>query len=232
MWWQRVQDLTEAAIVRWGDQICVGFTDIGGNLDILASLHTTQQLLLELYDAPEEVTRLASQITKLWLRFYDELYQIIHPAGRGTTPWAPIWAPGRCYMLQCDFAYMISPEMFEHFAMPDLATCCQHLDYAFYHLDGIGQIRHLDQLLALNRLRGIQWIPGAGQPGPEDWLPLLKRIRDQGKLCQLYVSPEGARTIARELGGSGFAFFIDATMTLTEADAFLRLLATDEANLA
>ena len=43
---------------------------------------------------------------------------------------------------------------------------------------------------------------------PSNWLPLLKRIRDAGKLCQLYVSPEGARTIIRELGGRGFALHI------------------------
>jgi hypothetical protein len=86
----------------------------------------------------------------------------------------------------------------------------------------VGQIRHLDMLLSLERLRGIQWIPGDGQPPPEEWLPLLKRIRDAGKLCQLYVSPEGARTITRELGGRGFAFYILQTMSRAEADGYLQ----------
>ena len=76
-------------------------------------------------------------------------------------------------------------------------------------------------LLSLERLRGIQWIPGAGQPPPEAWLPLLKRIRDGGKLCQLYVSPEGARTIARELGGQGFAFYIEQPMSQAAAESYL-----------
>jgi 5-methyltetrahydrofolate--homocysteine methyltransferase len=225
MWWQRVQELTRTAVDRWGDQVAVGHTDIGGNLDILASLHTTQQLLFELHDAPDDVARLVGEITPLWLRYYDELLDITKLAGRGTTTWAPIWSPDRCYMLQSDFSYMISPEMFERFVMPDLAACCENLDHAFYHLDGVGQIRHVNMLLSLERLRGIQWIPGAGQPPPEAWLPLLSRIRAGGKLCQLYVTPEGARTIMQALGGRGFAFYIDQAMSRDEADDFLGILA-------
>jgi 5-methyltetrahydrofolate--homocysteine methyltransferase len=222
VWWRRVQALTRRAVERWGSSVVVGHTDLGGNLDILASLLTTQQLLLDLSDHPEQVARLASRITRLWLRYYDELYALIEPARRGTTPWAAIWSPVRCYMLQSDFAYMISPRMFERFVMPDLAACCEALDHAFYHLDGKGQIGHLDMLLSLERLRGIQWIPGDGQPPPEGWLPLLRRIRDAGKLCQLYVSPEGALSITRELGGRGFAFYILQPMALAEAESFLR----------
>jgi len=199
----------------------VGHTDIGGSLDILAGLHTTQQLALELYDAPDQVLSLTAAITQAWLYYYDELCAIIELAGRGFTPWASIWSSQRAYMLQCDFAYMISPQMFARFVLPDLTTCCQRLDHAFYHLDGKGQLRHLDMLLALERLRGIQWIPGEGQPPPEAWLPVLQRIRDAGKLCQLYVSPEGAQTIVRELGGRGFALHIDGYLTEEEANALL-----------
>ena len=111
-------------------------------------------------------------------------------------------------MLQSDFSAMISPRMFEMFVLPDLATCCEKIDYAFYHLDGKGQINHLDLLLSLVELAGIQWIPGEGQPPPSSWLSLLKRIIDAGKLCQLYVSADEALTIVRELGGRGFALYI------------------------
>jgi hypothetical protein len=230
VWRQRVVALTQAAVERWEGCVSIGHTDLGGNLDILASLRTTQQLLLDLYDAPDEVARLAGEITRLWLRYYDELDDVIQKAGRGTTPWATIWSPARCYMLQSDFAYMISPQMFERFVLPDLAACCQALDHAFYHLDGKGQIRHLDMLLSLARLRGIQWIPGDGQPPPEKWLPLLKRIRDRGKLCQLYVTPEGARTIVRELGGRGFALHIEQEMGQADAEDLMHVLAAEDAS--
>jgi hypothetical protein len=107
------------------------------------------------------------------------------------------------------------------------------LDYAFYHLDGKGEIKHLDMLLSIERLRGIQWIPGDGQPAPHEWLPLLKRIRDGGKLCQVFVTPEGARTIVRNLGGRGFLFVIQPVSASDfrnpeEARAFLKTLAEED----
>jgi hypothetical protein len=87
-------------------------------------------------------------------------------------------------------------------------------------------------LLAIQRLRGIQWIPGDGQPTPDQWLPLLKRIRDGGKLCQVFVRPEGARRIVQNLGGKGFLLVIqheeDEFRDPETARTFLKLLAQDD----
>jgi methylmalonyl-CoA mutase cobalamin-binding domain/chain len=91
---------------------------------------------------------------------------------------------------------------------------------------------HLDMLLPIERLRGIQWIPDAGQRPPEAWLPLLARIRAAGKLCQVMVSPEGAQTIVRELGGRGFAFCILDYMDVDEAPQFLDMLAREDIGVA
>jgi 5-methyltetrahydrofolate--homocysteine methyltransferase len=223
-WWGWVQAITRAAVKRWGNLITVATTDLGGNADILASLRGTQNLLMDLYDAPDEVDRLVAETTQLWIRYYDELHAIIKTANNGTTAWAPMWCPGRYYMLQSDFSYMISPPMFERFVLPDLEAICNHLDYGFYHLDGKGQIPHLEMLLATENLRGIQWIPGDGAPPPEKWLPLLKRIRDAGKLCQLYVSAEGALTIAKELGGKGFTFMIIDLLAEQDVDGLMKEL--------
>jgi len=235
IWWLRVKELTSALTERYGGKLAVSHTDLGGNLDILASFRGTQELLFDLVDCPEEVDRLTRAVTQLWLRYYDELDAIIRPACRGTSCWTPIWSSGKTYMMQSDFAYMISPTMFERFVLPDLTACCDHLDHGFYHLDGKGQIRHLDLLLSIGRLRGIQWIPGDGQPPPQEWLPLLKRIRGGGKLCQVFVSPEGARTIVKNLGGRGFLFVIQPVSASDfrnpeEAQAFLKTLAEEDSS--
>ncbi len=221
-WRLRVEQMTRRAVERWGDRVLVGITDLGGNLDILASLRGSEKLLLDLSDDPANVERLVGDITRLWLRYYDELEAITRSAGRGNACWGPVWSPGPGYMLQCDFSYMISPRMFKRFVMPDLALCCDHLEYGFYHLDGIGEIPHLDQLIALPRLRGIQWQPGDGQPMADGWLELIAKIRDSGKRCQIYVDRKGALTVQRELGGKGFLMhIINDTMTVDEGRAFI-----------
>jgi hypothetical protein len=222
-WWLRVREMTRRAVERWGSQILVGITDLGGNLDVLASLRGSEKLLLDLTDDPENVDRLVREITPHWLQAYDELEAITRTAGVGNACWGPVWAPGRGYMLQCDFSYMISPRMFKRFVMPDLTACCDTLNYGFYHCDGKGEIPHLEALLSIPRLRGIQWQPGDGQPMADAWLPLLKRIRDGGKRCQVYVTRQGAKTILRELGGKGFLMhIINDPMTVEEGRAFLK----------
>jgi 5-methyltetrahydrofolate--homocysteine methyltransferase len=231
-WWQRVRDITAAFVRRYEGKLQVSMTDLGGNLDILASFRTTQQLLFDVLEAPDEVERLVGQITAAWIRYYDELDALIRPICPGSSCWTPLWSTGRTYMLQCDFSYMIGPRMFERFVVPDLVACCNFLDHGFYHLDGKGEIPHLDLLLDIPRLRGIQWIPGDGQPTPDQWLPLLKRIRDAGKLCQVFVTPEGARHIVRNLGGRGFLLVIqhrDHSFRDPEvANGFLKTLAQED----
>jgi len=224
-WWLRVQSITRCAVEQWGKQILVGITDIGGNLDILASLRSSDKLLLDLTDSSDEVDRLVSEITPLWLRYYDELYSITNSVGRGNACWGPCWSPGKGYMLQCDFSYMISPRMFKRFVMPDLVACCNHLDYGFYHLDGKGELPHLDQLLSLGRLRGIQWQPGDGQPLADGWLDVIAKIRDSGKRCQIYVDCQGALTVKKELGGRGFLMHIvNEYLSQEEAEAFIKTI--------
>jgi 5-methyltetrahydrofolate--homocysteine methyltransferase len=224
-WWVRIRDITRRAVERWGTAVSVAHTDIGGNMDILSSFRTAEQLLFDVTEQPEQVDRCLTQITQCWLRYYDELDAIIGPAGRGTTPWAPIWSAQRTYMLQSDFAYMISPAMFERFVLPDLTACCEHLDHGFYHLDGKGQLPHLDMLLSIPRLRGIQWISGSGQPSASDWPDVLGRIRKAGKLCQVFVTPQEAMKIVKDHGGKGFALAVGAgDMTPSEIASFFQAL--------
>lgn len=228
VWWQRVLEITRTAADAWGDQALVGFTDFGGNLDVLASFRTTQGLIYDLYDAPEALDRLVSEVTAHWLRCYERQYEIIRQQRLGTTPWAPIWSESTCYMLQCDFGYMISPEMFERFVIPDLTACCERLEHGFYHLDGPGQIAHVDLLLEMPRLRGIQWIPGDGNPPPEGWPELLSRFIDGGKLCQLFVTAQGAHEIVKTVGGRGMLLAITDEMSADEAEAYIKVLARDD----
>jgi 5-methyltetrahydrofolate--homocysteine methyltransferase len=220
-WWRRVLEWTQAALDAWGGQVQVGCADLGGNLDVIASLRGTQELLYDVHDAPEEVERVARVVTGLWLQYFDALDGMIHPVCRGRDCWTPIWCADTTYMLQCDFSYMISPRMFERFVLPDLAACCEHLGCAFYHLDGPGELPHVDLLCDIPRLRGIQWIPGDAYDPPEKWLALLSHIRERGKLVQVFVSAQGALELVRAIGGKGLMLTIKEQMSEQEAEGFL-----------
>ena len=64
IWLNRILDICAAAMERWQGQVLVGMTDLGGNLDVPATFRTTEKLLFDLIDYPEEVERLAWELTR------------------------------------------------------------------------------------------------------------------------------------------------------------------------
>ena len=201
-WWQLTKRITSRALEAGEGKFCVGITDLGGITDIAASLRGSKSLVLDLFRHPNKVKDLSSWILKLWHRYYDELQGIMEETMDGSSAWMGIWSPKRWYPIQCDFSAMISPKQFEEFALPYLREQCRRLDHTIYHWDGPGQIPHLDLLLSIPELDGIQWTPGAGQPPPDSprWFPLYKRIQERGKLLVLLgVSKESVKRLLSEL---------------------------------
>ena len=84
---------------------------------------------------------------------------------------------------------MISPEMFGEFVLPELRQSCKRLERSFYHLDGKGELPHLPQLLEIEELDGIQWVPGAGNGTPLDWLDVYRMIAAADK--KMWVGFDG-----------------------------------------
>ncbi len=185
-WFRRIADIYRAGLDRWQGRVQMGMTDLGGNLDILSTFRPSEQLLLDLYDHPGEVKRLTWEAHECWWRAFDAFSALLRPVNPGSTAWTPIYSETPYYMLQCDFCYMIGPAMFEEFVKPELQASCRRLGNSFYHLDGPGQLPHLDSLLSIPELKGVQWIPGAGQPDYEYWPEVYRKIRKAGKLVQIF----------------------------------------------
>ncbi len=188
-WWKKTLEITQLSIEFGKDKFITGMTDINAVMNILAFLRGNERLLLDLIEHPDEVKQAADHLTELWFFCYDELAKIINQYSEGMTTWMDVWFPGRGSDVQCDFSAMISPAMFAEFVLPHLQEQCRRLDYSIYHWDGPGQIPHLEILLDIPELNGIQWVPGAGQPGTGSpkWFALYKRIQERGKLLVLPV---------------------------------------------
>jgi 5-methyltetrahydrofolate--homocysteine methyltransferase len=182
-WWRYTQNITRLCVETAKGRFLVGMTDIGGILDVLASLRGAENLLMDLIEAPEFVHLMRGRIVEAWHRAYDDLARIIAGTQDGVSSWLGVWAPTSYYPLQCDFCAMISPEMFETFVAPDVQEQCRRLGHAIYHLDGPGQIPHLELLLDIPELDGIQWVPGSGNPACDAavWFPMYRRILERGK---------------------------------------------------
>ncbi|MHC4248990.1 MAG: hypothetical protein ACYS9X_07675 [Planctomycetota bacterium] len=199
-WLVRVRDVMRALAERTEGRVQIGMTDLGGNLDVLSTFRPAEKLLLDLYDDPDGVKRLTWREHEMWWRAFEDLDSVIRPTNPGYTAWMPIFSETPFYMLQCDFCYMIGPDMFDEFVRPELAATCRRLDHAFYHLDGPGQLAHLDSLLTIDGLAVVQWGPGDGNPGCTEWPEVYRKIRDAGKLMQVLGGPRELDAVAEQLG--------------------------------
>jgi len=184
-WFRRAGALYRAAVARWNGAVQIDMLDLGGSLDTVAPFRTTGKLLTDLYDHPAEVKRLVWEAHRLWWDSFAAFNAILKPSNPGYTAWLPLFSDTPYYTLQCDFAYMIGPDMFDEFVRPELQATCRRLGHSIYHLDGVGQLPHLSSLLALPELNAIQWVAGDGQPGAEHWGDVYRKIRSSGKLMQV-----------------------------------------------
>jgi len=201
-WWQYTKYIASLSVERGKNKFIIANTDIGGIPEVLASFRGTQNLLIDFIEEPDRVLYMLNKILSAWFKVYEELYNIIKDVQEGTSTWMGIWSPGRWCDLQSDISYMISPKMFEKFVAPHIASRAKWLDYSIYHLDGPGQIPHLDILLEIPELDGIQWVPGEGNPqcdSPE-WFPMYKKILSHNKLLVLQ-SFDDKRNIFKILEG-------------------------------
>lgn len=171
----------------------VSITDLGGIMDVVASLRGTEELLYDLYDNPDEVKSLSALVTKLWLEAYDRQVELCGSTGLPYTSWMHFPSRKPWFPIQCDFCAMISPKQFEEFVLGDLIRQTEHIPRTIYHLDGPGEIPHLDMLLDIPNLNGIQWTPGAGKAHLTDpcWFDLYRKIQDKKKNIVLLGPIEG-----------------------------------------
>lgn len=207
-WWLRAKRDTEVAVEKGVGRYFVGMTDLGGILDIAQSLRGKKRLMVDIFRRGERVLSLCRGILEIWHACYEELDSIIERRMKGSSAWMGIWSEDRWYPLQCDYAYMLSPRLFREFVLPFVAEQCRRLDHSVYHLDGYGQLPHLDMLLSIPELDAIQWVPGAGKPqcGSPLYYDLYRRIRAAGKGLVLGVGPQEIEAICRQVGAAGVLF--------------------------
>jgi hypothetical protein len=188
LWLNRIKSVMKAAADRWNGDVLIGNTDLGGNLDIVASIRGNMNLLMDLYDSPEDVKKLTWQAHDLWWQYYDELNVVMEGRNAGYSYWCNMYSTKPYAMQQCDFAYMIGTKFFDEFVKPEIKATSDKMPHSFYHLDGVGQLAHLDSLLEIKSLNGVQWVPGAGQPAVTNWPEVYKKISDAGKCIQFSIN--------------------------------------------
>lgn len=175
----------------------------GSTGDTLASMRSSEKLLLDLVECPEYVRDFEIYLMKQWIEIYEESYAITHEAAEGSTCWFGFWSPRKFYGVQNDFSYMISSKMYEDVFLPALKMQTDYLDHAVYHVDGVSAFRHVDTLLGLKKLQALQILPGSGKPSPLYYMDVLKKVQAAKHNLQIMIEPGEIKDALENLSARG-----------------------------
>lgn len=221
-WAMRLKEIYRAGNKKWNGMVLMGLPDLGGVLDIMASFRESENLLFDLYDYPEEVDRLRKEIEIAWDEAFADMAAAIDCDRYGYTNWDGLYSATPAYVIQCDFSYMISNDMFREFALPSLEHHVARLDNVIYHLDGIGELNHLDDLLAMEHLNAIQWVFGDGQPDSPHWIDsVYKKIESAGKGSHICGTVQGFDAVSKQIGKG---LYFSTQITNDQRDSIKHLL--------
>jgi len=227
--WQGILEYSRKLARHGEGRYLVSVADLHSNMDAFLALRGSERLCMDFYDHPEQVTQGMRQVRKLYQPVYDALFEAGSMGGsRGSAGWAPFWSDGKFATIQCDFLALLSPELSRKYVIPALREEAAFLDRCVYHLDGPNCLPHLDDILAIDDIDVIQWVPGAGQPPMHEWMDVLKRCQAAGKGLQLYdiTSLDTVKKIARELKPEGLLYLL----SVNDRDEALRIIDWLEAN--
>ncbi|HET6485987.1 MAG TPA: hypothetical protein VFH83_06185 [Spirochaetia bacterium] len=221
--WNKLLEVSRLLARHSQGRYLISVADLHGNMDALLALRGSERLCMDFYDHPLEVERAIQDVRKLYQPIYNALFEAGAMGGdRGSVGWAPFWCAGRFATIQCDFLALLSPELSRKYVIPALREEAAFLDRCVYHLDGPGCLPHLDDLLAIEDIDVIQWVPGAGKPLMHEWMDVLKKCQAAGKGLQLYDIHDLAtvKRIARELKPEGLLYIVDGC----DRDEALRII--------
>lgn len=183
-WFVKHLELIKACRELAGDDFYVDIPDMMENVDVLASLRDTQELLCDMIDDPDEIKKRVNEVTTAYYKSLERFYDVVKDEdGASVYTVFQIWGPGKTVKLQCDTGAMLSPDMFRELVLDSLKDQAQKADSVLYHLDGPDNIRHLDAIMEVEGIDALQWTSGdAGPDGTlEEWDQIYDKARAAGK---------------------------------------------------
>lgn len=218
-WLRAHLDLFRKLRDLFGADAYLTIPDIIESTDILSAMRGPATFLFDIKDRPKQCHRWLERINSLYQVHYDAFYDIVKDE-RGASVFTAfhIWGPAKTVKVQCDFSAMISPDQFGDLFIPYVKKQIERLDRVLYHLDGPSAIRHVDQLLKLERLHAIQWVPGAGQAPTDDkrWYPLYDKILKGGKGLHVSLPARAVEGFVRRFGARG-VYILTSVPSVREA---------------
>jgi len=178
----KIEEMTLLALEKCSGRFLVGYTDLHPGMDCVAAWMDPQQLCIDLLMNPEMVKRLIGLANQHFQEVFDYFDSLLKKHHQLSVTWMGIPSFGKMHIPSSDFSAMISTELYQEFVHPITVQEVKPMTHNIYHLDGKGVARHLDHILEIKEINGLQWVQGMGDDMPiMQWVPLIKKIQAAGK---------------------------------------------------
>jgi hypothetical protein len=134
-WVAKMLEFIPALQARSAGRYPVGVTLMRGISDLLSALYGAESFVLRMFDEPEEIRRVVSELTAYWIAFGSSLLSHLPLFHGGTGAFFySLWCPGRTIWLQEDAIALLSPALYERFILPADLGIAHCFENAMIHL--------------------------------------------------------------------------------------------------
>ncbi|MCD6318186.1 hypothetical protein J7M02_03875 [Candidatus Aerophobetes bacterium] len=216
-WYQTILKQTEYLSRRSDGKFCVGQLDPLGPADIIDQLRGTSNFLLDFYEHPRELKKLAEIIANQYIKNLNEIHSLLpHPAN-GTCYRIGIWSPGRGVWLGEDIANSFSSDHYREFIMPWDKKIIESFDHSYFHLH-TSALHILDDLMEIKRLNCIEFAEDPNYPT----INIISKIRKvQKEKCVIVTcNKDEVKDMLKSLDQNGLLLYIRGLENGEEVDEF------------
>jgi 5-methyltetrahydrofolate--homocysteine methyltransferase len=196
--WQRLMALCRLAADRLAGKMLINSLDLHTNMDLLSAVRGPERLCFDVIEQPEMIDEAMKSARAIFPRLWSAVAEAAKMEERGY--YHALYSMEGSAILQCDFAYLIGPEMFARWALPALEEEAEIVKHVYYHWDGMrAVVQHFDSVVGSRGLHTLQFQPGDGGGDPITHLELLERIQARGKAVHFWGSHDELKAAHREL---------------------------------
>ena len=214
-------DFTNILLETGKGKFVVGLTDFHPGGDHIAALRDPQELCIDMIENVEYVKTKLAQSYLDYFECFDYFYNMLKKEDMPISTWCPAIGSKKYYIPSNDFSCMISKKMFDDVFLEGIRDECKFLDQSIYHLDGPGALIHLDSILDIKELNGVQWVCGASNEGYHKWVNVYKKIQNKKKSVLLYLKPNELDLVFETLKPEGVWLSVSDIENKEQADYIL-----------
>ena len=158
-------------------RIPVGQPILRGPSDMIAALRGSSEMIVDLYDRPDDFRRLAERCTEFAIDLVRAQHAITGPfAGGYLIEQLGLWAPDRLARLQEDSSALFSPDLYTSLLQPWDQRMAEAFPFSAIHLHS-SSLFLLDRILDVEALRCIQINKDVGNTAIAEMLPYLQLVQ-------------------------------------------------------